>query len=255
MYHFFVPEGQSSEGIFRITGEDVHHIRSVLRMHPGEEVVISDGSDRDYYCSLTQLTADWVEAKVMAESESAELPGELVLYQGLPKADKMEWIIQKAVELGAVKIVPVAMKRSVVKLDEKKKKSRLERWNAIAQSAAKQSGRGICPCVEEVLTFAEAVAEAREMDQFFLPYENARGIQDTKKALEDLQCDQKVAIFIGPEGGFAPEEIELAQQSGARLLSLGKRILRTETAGMAMLTLCMIRLEEQGEREHGNIFG
>ena len=156
MYHFFVPEGPDEAGQIHITGSDVRHIRSVLRMKPGEQVVISDGRDKDYYCEITELNPEEVTVQVLKEAEAAELPARLILYQGLPKGEKMELIIQKAVELGACRIVPVAMKRSVVKLDEKKARAKTTRWNTIAESAAKQSGRSICPEVAIPLSFAEA---------------------------------------------------------------------------------------------------
>ena len=243
MYHFFVPEGPGPDGIIRITGQDVRHIRNVLRMKPGEKVVISDGRDKDYYCHIEEINAEEVSVVIEDEAEAAELPAELVLYQGLPKGDKLELIIQKAVELGAARIVPVEMKRSVVKLDEKKKASRLTRWNTISESAAKQSGRSICPEVGPVLTYRQAVEEASNMDLMLVPYENARGMEATKEAMSLLAPGKSVAIFIGPEGGFDPDEIKLAEEKGARTISLGKRILRTETAGLAALTLCMYHLE------------
>ena len=160
MYHFFVPEGPDEAGQIHITGSDVHHIRSVLRMKPGEQVVISDGRDKDYYCEITELNPGEITVQVLKETEAAELPARLILYQGLPKGEKMELIIQKAVELGACRIVPVAMKRSVVKLDEKKARAKTTRWNTIAESAAKQSGRSICPEVMLPLPFAEAIQES-----------------------------------------------------------------------------------------------
>lgn len=243
MYHFFVPEGPDSSGVIHITGADVRHIRNVLRMKPGEQVVISDGRDRDYYCFVEELSADEVLVRVQEETEAAELPAHLVLYQGLPKGDKMELIIQKAVELGAFRIVPVAMKRSVVKLDEKKAAARVSRWNGIAESAAKQSGRGIVPEVGPLMSYAEALREAEKGDLLLVPYENARGMEATREALDLLKKGQTVSIFIGPEGGFDPGEIAAAEAAGARTISLGRRILRTETAGLTALSLCMYQLE------------
>lgn len=251
MYHFFVPEGPSGEGEFTITGPDVNHIRNVLRMKPGERVVVSDGRDRDWYCVITDVQKEAVLLRAEAESPAAELPAELILYQGLPKGDKMEWILQKAVELGASRIVPVAMKRSVVKLDPKREKAKAARWQAVSESAAKQSGRGKIPQVSPVLSMAEAVREARDLDLALLPYENARGMQATAEALAALRPGMRVGIFIGPEGGFEPEEAEALEKAGARVLSLGRRILRTETAGLAALALCMTVLECRAEQAAG----
>lgn len=249
MYHFFVPEGPSGEREFTITGPDVNHIRNVLRMKPGEKVVVSDGQDRDWYCIIAEITKDAVRLRAEAESEAAELPAELVLYQGLPKGDKMEWIIQKAVELGASRIVPVAMKRSVVKLDPKREKNKRARWQAVSESAAKQSGRGRIPEVASVSSLAEASQEAGQLDLVLLPYENARGMEATAEALAALRPGMRIGIFIGPEGGFEETEVEALAQAGARPLSLGRRILRTETAGLAALTLCMTALELAAERQ------
>ena len=183
--------------------------------------------------------------------QSTELGAEIYLFQGLPKADKMELIIQKAVELGAAGIIPVEMKRCVVKLEEKKKKSRRERWQAIAESAAKQSKRNLIPQVFDVLTYKEAMAMAGEMDLFLLPYENERGMAATREALEAIRPGMKVAILIGPEGGFEEKEVLLAQEKGARSISLGRRILRTETAAITSIAMCMLHMETNlgGEAE------
>ena len=214
MYHFFVPEGPDEAGQIHITGSDVHHIRSVLRMKPGEQVVISDGRDKDYYCEITELNPGEITVQVLKETEAAELPARLILYQGLPKGEKMELIIQKAVELGACRIVPVAMKRSVVKLDEKKARAKTTRWNTIAESAAKQSGRSICPEVMLPLPFAEAIQESGNADRILVPYENARGMQATREAMTALAPGQEIAIWIGPEGGFEPERRQFHWDGG-----------------------------------------
>lgn len=216
MYHFFVPE--AGEGpVLSITGPDVNHIRNVLRMKPGERIVISNGADRDFYCVITEIRPDEVLAEVLPEAvEESELPARLVLFQGLPKGDKMEFIIQKAVELGAWKVVPVAMKRSVVKLDEKKQRSRIPRWNGIAESTAKQSGRRVIPEVTTVKSFREALELAESMDLILIPYENERGMEATREALEELRPGMTAGIFIGPEGGFDAAEIEAARTRGGR---------------------------------------
>ncbi|WP_434311093.1 16S rRNA (uracil(1498)-N(3))-methyltransferase [Hominifimenecus sp. rT4P-3] len=245
MYHFFVPEGNASEEEIRITGPDVNHIRNVLRMKPGEKVVISDGQDRDWYCIITEITKDFVLAKIEQEAEASELPAELILYQGLPKSDKLEFIIQKAVELGVCRIVPVQMKRSVVKWEEKKQQNKLSRWNAISESAAKQSGRSQVPEVSAVLSMEAAAKDAAELDLVLVPYENAKGMQATREAFGLLRSGMRVGIFIGPEGGLEPSEVEGLVQRGAHAISLGRRILRTETAGLVALALCMYELEQQ----------
>lgn len=247
MHHFFVPQGPDVEGIIRMTGPDVNHLRNVLRHRPGDRVVISDGTDRDYYCVIREVHPDEILLSVEGEAAESELPSRLVLYQGLPKGDKMEWIIQKAVELGASRIAAVSMKRSVVKIDPRKQEVKRERWNRIAESAAKQSGRGMIPRVDGVMTYFEALREAAGMDLVLIPYENTQGMRETRNALSLLAPGQTVAVFIGPEGGFDPEEIRAAEEMGAHMISLGRRILRTETAGLAALTLCMVQLENAYE--------
>lgn len=243
MYNFFVDESARAGDTFRIAGADYNHIRNVLRMHPGDTFLVSCGG-ASHLCELERFEETEVVASVQEENyQDTELGVELYLFQGLPKADKMELIIQKTVELGAAGIIPVEMKRCVVKLEEKKKKSRRERWQAIAESAAKQSKRSRIPEVGEVLTYKEAMAQAGGMDLFLLPYENERGMAATKEALEAIRPGMKVGILIGPEGGFDPGEVALAEESGARSISLGRRILRTETAAITSVGMCMLYIE------------
>jgi len=173
-----------------------------------------------------------------------ELPVRLVLYQGLPKKDKMELIIQKAVELGATQIVPVMTKRCIVKLeDEKKEAKKLERWQAIAESAAKQSGRAMIPSVYRVVTLKEAVLRAASEGMGLIPYELAEGMQSLKEAARQATEHRTVSVFIGPEGGFEETEVEFAKENGIVPVSLGKRILRTETAGFTTLSILMYEIE------------
>ena len=177
------------------------------------------------------------------QSVDTELPSKIYLFQGLPKSDKMEFIVQKAVELGVFGIVPVATKRAVVKLDDKKAAKKVERWNSIAEGGAKQSGRNVIPEVTKVMSFKEAIAFAKELDVILIPYELAEGMQETKQIIEDIRPGQSIGIFIGPEGGFETEEVEYAISQGAKAITLGKRILRTETAGLTTLSILMYHLE------------
>ena len=251
MYNFFVEESARAGEAFRITGADYNHIRNVLRMHPGDVFLVSCGG-QSHLCRLESFGEDTVMAAIQEENyQDTELGVELYLFQGLPKSDKMELIIQKAVELGAAGVIPVEMKRCVVKLEEKKKKSRRERWQAIAESAAKQSKRSRIPEVGEVMSYKAAVDLAGEMDLFLLPYENERGMEATREALECIRPGMKVAILIGPEGGFDPKEVAQAAEKGARAISLGSRILRTETAAIASVGMCMLYIEmgSGGEKE------
>ncbi len=245
MYRFFIEDGIDSGQDIHIGGKDYNHIKNVLRMKRGEEVLISDGQDREYLCAIEDYTEDEVIVSIKdIMGTSRELPAKITLFQGLPKGDKMEQIIQKTVELGVYEIVPVSMKRSVVKLDGKKADKKVERWNSIALSAAKQSKRGIIPEVKELMTFKEAVKTASHMDACLVPYENAEGIEGARKLVDSMKDKKSIGIFIGPEGGFDEEEIAYALEAGAQTLTLGRRILRTETAGMTMMSILMFALEE-----------
>ena len=245
MNHFFVEESQVQGSEIIIQGTDVNHIKNVLRLKMGEEIMVSNGTDKHYICSITDISPEQVVAKIVdIDSNSSELPVKLYLFQGLPKADKMELIIQKAVELGVFQIIPVAMKRSVVKLDAKKEKNKLSRWQQIAESAAKQSKRMIIPEIYGVMNFKEAVAYAKSLDYNIVPYEFANGMAKSKEVIKSLGQYKSVGIFIGPEGGFDEDEIDFGKQEGMQIISLGKRILRTETAGLTALSIIMFELEQ-----------
>lgn len=254
MHRFFVEPFQIHKDEIEIQGGDVNHIRNVLRMKAGEELLVSDGYGNEYRCRIRELLEDAVSASVLeARRVLSELPSRITLYQCLPKGDKMELIVQKAVELGAAAVVPVASKRCVVKLDAKKAESRRKRWQAVAESAAKQSGRALIPPVMQVQSFSEALLQAGELDLCLIPYECAgelledgsgSAMERTREILENIRSGQTIGIFIGPEGGFEKEEVERAMETGAKPVSLGKRILRTETAGLCILSVLMFRLEE-----------
>lgn len=239
MYQFFVEASQinRNDNSVIITGSDVNHIKNVLRMKIGEELSVSNGEDGfEYRCAIEAFEEDRIVCKLYFVKESGvELPVKVTLFQGLPKGDKMEMIIQKAVELGVTSIVPVATRRCVVKLDDKKAVSRVARWQAIAEAAAKQSKRDIIPVIGSVTPFRQALEQASHMDLKLIPYELAEGMDQTRKLLSSLQPGQEIAVFIGPEGGFDEKEIEEAKGRGIEPITLGKRILRTETAGMTVL--------------------
>lgn len=246
MYQFFVPQNQIQDKIIRIAGPDVNHIKNVLRMKPGEEIAVSNGVDgREYRCGILEIQDEQIVCELrFIKEEGVELPSKIYLFQGLPKSDKMEFIIQKAVELGVFEIIPVASKRTVVKLDEKKEKNKRNRWQGIAEAAAKQSKRRIIPQVKGVMSFETAVGYASKMDIKIIPYELAEGMKDTKAIIGSLRDNQSVAVFIGPEGGFDEKEIQAAVQNGLQPITLGKRILRTETAGLTVLAWIMYQLEQ-----------
>lgn len=242
MHQFFVEDCQIGEKYVTITGTDVRHIKQVLRMRPGETIRVSSQTGKNMLCSVTEVADSFVSARIMEESADTELPARIILFQGMAKGERMETVIEKAVELGVTTIVPVATKYCVVRLDQKKAAAKQKRWQAIAESAAKQSKRSRIPDVEVPVDFATALKMAEELDQILVPYENERGMEGTKEALAGVRPDTSIGVFVGPEGGFAPEEIE-ALPATAELVSLGRRILRTETAAITMLSLLMMQLE------------
>lgn len=249
MYHFFVEANQINipDKTVVILGSDVNHIRNVLRMKPGEELNISNGQDgREYRCAIDSLEEDRIICQLrFVKEDNVELPSKVYLFQALPKADKMELIIQKAVELGVYRIIPVAAKRCVVRLDEKKAAAKTARWQGIAEAAAKQSKRAVIPEVSDVMSFAQAIEQASGMSVRLIPYELAEGMEKTREIIDALSPGQDIALFIGPEGGFEEAEIRAAMDKGIIPITLGKRILRTETAGMTVLSWIMYRLENR----------
>ncbi len=245
MYQFFVDSSQIQDQKIIIMGSDVNHIKNVLRLKPGEEIAVKNGVDgREYRCGIEEFTQDSVICSLrFIKEEGVELPSKIFLFQGLPKADKMELIIQKSVELGVFEVIPLAVKRCVVKLDEKKAAAKIKRWQGIAEAAAKQSKRGIVPIVREPMAMREAVAYAQGMDVKLIPYELAGDMARTKEIIEAIRPGQSVAVFIGPEGGFEQSEVEEALAANIMPVTLGKRILRTETAGITVLSWLMYHLE------------
>ena len=246
MYHFFVePENIQGNKIV-ITGDDVNHIKNVLRMKPGEEIAVSNGLDgKECRCGIDKLGDEIVCSLRFVKEDAVELPSKITIFQGLPKADKMEFVIQKAVELGVYEIVPVSASRCVVKLDEKKEKAKLSRWQGISEAAAKQSKRAVIPKVCPVMTMKQACEYGKDFDVILIPYELAdhNNMEKTRNLLESLRPGQRIGFFIGPEGGFEESEVLLAKDAGAIPITLGKRILRTETAGLTVLSWIMYQLE------------
>lgn len=254
MIQIFADISAMQDGILSIGGEDYNHIRNVLRMRPGEEIaVLSDASPLpdtgadEYRFEIVSFTENRVNCRLLSVSRTqVELPVRVLLFQGLPKADKMDFIVQKSVEMGAVQIIPVEMHRSVVKLTGDKRRKRVARWQSIAEAAAKQSRRALVPEVRDVMSMQEALSLAvSEADLVLVPYE--RMAQETgpgtRELLESLQPGQTAAVFVGPEGGFEESEIQTALEQGAKTISLGRRILRTETAALAFLSFLIYRFE------------
>ncbi len=244
MYHFYVEKEAVGETTIRITGGDVNHIKNVLRMKPGDEIIISDGQGREYRCMIAKITEEVLADIHETKKTESELGVRLLLFQGLPKKDKMELIIQKAVELGVSEIIPVITRRTVVQLTDKKEEKRLERWQSIAEAAAKQCGRGVVPRVAIPVKFTEALKQAASLEEILIPFELAEGMEETRQRIKELHGKKSVGIFIGPEGGFEQDEITEAVTFGAHPITLGRRILRTETAGLCILSVIMFEMEE-----------
>ena len=244
MYQFFVEPQNIMENRIVITGDDVNHIKNVLRMNIGDEIAVSNGIDgKEYRCGIESIGNEVICKLRFIKEDGLELSSHIYLFQGLPKSEKMEFVIQKAVELGIYEIIPVSTKRSVVKLDEKKEKNKVNRWQEIAHAAAKQSKRRIIPKINQVMTMKQAVDFTSNFDLVIIPYELAEGMDKTRKIIESVRPGQKIGIFIGPEGGFEEEEINLAVENDIIPITLGKRILRTETAGLTVLSWIMYQLE------------
>ncbi len=250
MQHFLIDREILPGERIELFGEDHNHIKNVLRMKRGEKVVINDTQGLSHICALAGFGEGCScfdeEERFPCETEPA---ARIVLYQGLPKKDKMDLIVEKAVELGASRIVPVMTGRVIVKIEDDKKEARkLERWNAISKSAAMQSGRGIIPTVDRLMSFKQALEDARKLDRILIPYEESDTVgctmKSSREAIKGLRDVKSVAVFIGPEGGFEAAEVQEAMRVGAVPVSLGKRILRTETAGLAALSIIMFELED-----------
>lgn len=243
MYNFFASHNSRQDNCYYITGTDYNHISNVLRMQSGDEFLVSENGQSNL-CRIESIDGETVIARVIEEDyNNAELPVKIYLFQGLPKSDKMELIIQKTVELGVCGIIPVEMSRCVVSLDDKKKKSKVARWQSISESAAKQSKRNIIPEIYDVMSYRNAVEKAKELDMILVPYESKDGMKSTAQALEKIENGMSVGIFIGPEGGFDEKEIIYATENGGEVVSLGKRILRTETAAITAVGMCMMYTE------------
>lgn len=244
MYNFFVDENAIGLDGYSISGKDYNHIKNVLRMKTGEDLLVTHNGKSDL-CCITEFTASEVLVKIIKpDYQSTELPVQITLFQGIAKGEKMEFIIQKAVELGASEIIPVEMKRCIAKIEGNKVKQKTERFNLISESASKQSKRNVIPKVLEPFSFTKAVEYAKGLDMLIVPYECAEGMQATTECLQAIKRGMKIGVIIGSEGGFDEGEIErLKALENARIISLGKRILRTETASLTALSLIMLQSE------------
>jgi 16S rRNA (uracil1498-N3)-methyltransferase len=242
MSRFFISEGDISDNIINISGEDVKHIKKVLRLMPGDNLILCDGKGNDYMVRIEKIDQDHINTKIVtSKPNETEPPIVVTLFQGLPKSDKMDLIIQKTIELGINRIVPIITERTVVKFDNRKDiDNKISRWQRISTEAAKQSNRGIVPKIEEPLLFEDALEVSKTCDLRIIPYENEK-IGTLKNIISDRNINN-IAVFIGPEGGFSENEINKSIISGIKPVTLGPRILRTETAGIAVLSILMYEL-------------
>lgn len=248
MPKFFVNTNQIKKNIIYIQNEDVNHIKNVLRAKTGDLINICDqNTAKNYRCKIEQIEEKEIYCNIIEEIQSEVEPHiQVSIFQGLPKADKMELIIQKAVELGVYDITPIEMNRCVVKLNEKDKIKKIQRWQKISESAAKQSGRDRIPTINSIINVDTLCKEMKNYDFVLVAYENEKE-NTLKKELKKIENDQKdkmkLAIIIGPEGGITEDEISKFKQNNAKIVTLGNRILRTETVALNMLSVIMYALE------------
>lgn len=239
--NFFINSSQIIENKIYINNSDVNHIKNVLRKKVGDKIsVVADGIC--YEAEIVSLTSDTVECVIISKIEEKTAGPRLTIFQGLAKADKIEYIIQKCTELGVYEIVPTEMKRCVVKLDDKDKMKKIERWRKIAEVAAKQSLRNDILKVDKIITLGQAILSFSEYDYVIMAYEKEK--ESLKNVIRGINnSNSKIAVIIGPEGGIDEEEVKKLTDAGAVSVSLGKRILRTETAPVAISSIIMYELE------------
>lgn len=248
MPKFFVKDNQINEDIINITGTDVNHIANVLRLKIDDEIqVCNEEKGFNYNTRIIEINKEVVKCNIIEVRESkSEANVHINILQGLPKAEKMELIIQKCTELGVKEITPVEMERCIVKLDGKSEGKKIERWQKIAEVAAKQSGRDKIPKINNVINIKNVCNFLTNYDIVLVPYENEKNIT-LKEVLEKLpKRDLKIAIIIGPEGGFEEKEIQMLEQNNYKIVTLGNRILRTETVAIAMTSVILYELADFG---------
>ena len=247
MRKFFVSSNQKMENQIRIIGEDVNHVKNVLRLEKGEQIEICDKDlSENYICKISEVSKEYVLCDIIEKADKdAEGNVKLAVYQGLPKADKMELIIQKCTELGASSFIPVEFARSVVKLSGKDADKKIDRWQKIAEMAAKQSKRDLIPEVNSLINIKSLCDEIKNYDLVLLAFENEENntLKEELLKIKSTKEEISIAIIIGPEGGIEDREVKLLEDSGAKIVTLGKRILRTETAALAMASIIMYELE------------
>jgi 16S rRNA (uracil1498-N3)-methyltransferase len=246
MHKFFVNEENIKDDYLWITGEDVQHISKVLRLRQNDQIQVCGKGGNEFICSISEISKQEVICRINdSYPNKAEANIEITLFQGIPKSQKMDLIIQKCVEIGVVNIIPVITKRVVIKIDDRDITPKLERWRRISEEAAKQSDRGFIPKVFEPITFDTALSNLKAMDLGIIPYENEKQT-GLKSLLKEKTGVKKIGIFIGPEGGFDSEEIDKCLKNNLYPVTLGPRILRTETAGFVAATIILYEIGDMG---------
>lgn len=246
MHKFFINKENILGNRLSITGDDVNHIYKVLRLNIGDIILVCDGQAKEYTSKIIEITKKEVICEIVDTFNNlSEPPIKITLYQGLPKAQKMELIIQKGVEIGLYRIQPVITERVVVKTEGRDLSNKLERWRRISEEAAKQSNRGIIPEVLEPISFKEALDELKSLDLSIVPYEKEKA-NGLKKALTENINAKKIGVMIGPEGGFEEAEIDNCIKNNVTPVTLGPRILRTETSGIAVSSMILYELGDMG---------
>ena len=242
MYKFFVEDNQINNDKIVINNDDYNHIANVLRMKKGDTILITNKNSKETFnCEIEEVKSNEIVCNILnKENKKVELEVKIDLYQGLPKADKMEYIIQKSVELGVNKIVPVNMKYCIAKIKDEEKKN--IRWNKISEVAAKQCKRNIIPQIDKSINMNGLYSEIKNYDLAIVAYENENNIT-LKTVLKENTEIKNIAVIIGPEGGFSLEEVDKLRENGAKIVSLGNRILRTETAPIALLSMLVYEYE------------
>lgn len=246
MPRFFIKENQIQNNKITIIGEDVNHIKNVIRKQIGDIIEIcNQDNEKSYKCEIEKIEEKQITTKIIEELKAQESNIKVDIFQGLPKAEKMELIIQKSVELGANAIIPVNMKRCVVKLDSKSEEKKIERWQKISESAAKQCGRNNIPEVKHLVNIKDICNKIKDYDTMIVAYENEKEntLKQELTKLKNKQKNLKIGIVIGPEGGLEENDVKLLKESGAKIITLGHRILRTETVALNMLSIIMYELE------------
>lgn len=268
MHRFFIDEEAIEGEVVKVTGSDFNHISHSLRMKKGDQFIVNNGDGLDYIVEIGKISGQMVIGTIIDSEKNKNEPSiNVTLAQAVPKKNNMDLIVQKCTEIGIKKIIPIYTERTIVKLSGKKRQKKIDRWRKIAEEAAKQSGRGVIPVIGQLIEFTNLESIFSEYELILIPWEDEQKLA-LKEILECLYSDNQnnvqnnnfnkskqnnrdiktknILIIIGPEGGFSPDEIQYVEKSGGYAVTLGPRILRTETAGFVALTVLLYQAGELG---------